>query len=745
MSKSSIKAVIDAAIKQNGTKSITGPVLNSVLNQMVDEVPDVVNDKTTGGTGKAWSAEQGKDLSADVSQLAQEVDEINAEKVVLSENDLRNYSIKIDGTYGTSTNYKHILVDVKPGEKYLIEATGAQGARYAFFSEIDSPVAGGSQPLVSGTSDVDITSGSAVVVTIPSGCVALALYFGQSPYPYKPDLYRKIDVPQMEQDIEDINEEIAGIKTGTEKNYESGKYLSVVNGVLKEIADEAWGITDFVPYTYDNPVSWRYADTGSAAGKNIAFYDSNKVYINNAYWGGTSTGVRNISSSDIQTYAQGAAYIRASFKIGDGCYIKENGVTIWQPQEDSLGLQLLQDEITEIDGNVAAIDTRVTALESGSDGSAGSLNKFKESAIVSIAAKIGTQVPKVKDNFLCFLHISDIHGDAERMKRAIAFANSQNNIAAILATGDFSQSEWTSDGFEKCFTELYQTANIPMLPVIGNHDVGLKKKIYNPANSNQAVGARFISPFMTALGCVQGGTDAGYYYKDFSLFKVRLIVVNEYEMPRVPNAGNTELKYSIWGRYFSQEQADWLVSTLNSVQSGWSVIIATHQLIDVFSKYDNEFKGAVNYSNADVELAQVGMMQDIVDAYIAKGTLTKTYSVSGADTTEVPDVSVDADFTGANGDFICYINGHTHNDGTGQSSYAQAKQVNINVTTGSANVSNQAVYDDLYRDNDTIAQDAFNLVAFDTINKKIRMLRIGANVTMDMKRRDYALIPYSQS
>jgi hypothetical protein len=331
------------------------------------------------------------------------------------------------------------------------------------------------------------------------------------------------------------------------------------------------------------------------------------------------------------------------------------------------------------------------------------------------------------------------------MKRAIAFANSQNNITAILATGDFSQSEWTNDGFEKTFTELYQTANIPMLPVIGNHDVGLKNKIYNPANSNQAVGARFISPFMTALGCVQGGTDAGYYYKDFSSFKVRLIVVNEYEMPRVPNAGNTELKYNIWGRYFSQAQADWLVSTLNSVQAGWSVIIATHQLIDIFYKYDNEFKGAVNYGNADVEMAQVGMLQDIVDAYIAKGTLTKTYSVSGADTTEVPDVSVSADFSGANGEFVCYINGHTHNDGTGQSSYAQAKQVDINVTTGSANVANQAVYDDLYRDNDTIAQDAFNLVAFDTINKKIRMLRIGANVTMDMKRRDYALIPYSQS
>jgi len=75
MSKASVKAVIDAAIKQNGTKSITGPVLNSVLNQMVDEVPDVVNDVTTGGTGKALSAEQGKNLGTDLSQLSQKIDE----------------------------------------------------------------------------------------------------------------------------------------------------------------------------------------------------------------------------------------------------------------------------------------------------------------------------------------------------------------------------------------------------------------------------------------------------------------------------------------------------------------------------------------------------------------------------------------------------------------------------------------------------------------------------------------------
>ena len=40
MSKQSIKATIDANIKQNGVQAITGPVMNSVLNQMVDNLAE---------------------------------------------------------------------------------------------------------------------------------------------------------------------------------------------------------------------------------------------------------------------------------------------------------------------------------------------------------------------------------------------------------------------------------------------------------------------------------------------------------------------------------------------------------------------------------------------------------------------------------------------------------------------------------------------------------------------------------
>lgn len=532
----------------------------------------------------------------------------------------------------------------------------------------------------------------------------------------------------IEDSIDEINESIQQIETGTEQNYTGGIYLDMHGD---EIPDEEWGVTDYIPYTQGNSVEWKFSDSLSGA-KCIHFYDSSKNRIQNGYWGGNTSGVLVISASDIARYAANAAYIKASFKLSVDCYVKIGNNIVWTKEEAILGLQLL--------------DHRLDVLEQEiGDNSIIKVNSFKQVAIDGIAAKVGQQIPKIKSNYLCLIHISDIHGDDIRMKRMIEFANAQNNIGAILATGDFSQSEWTNNGFEKTYSELYASANVPMLPVIGNHDVGLRKKIYttNP-NTNEAVGARFITPFMESNGCVQGGTNAGYYYKDFSGYNIRLIVLNEYEMPRVPNAGNTELKYDIWQRYLSQTQVNWLISTLNSVPNNYSVIVAMHQLIDVFVKYDNEFKGTVPYSNADVDSSQGKILQDIIDAYIGKTTLSSTYVVPDAVEEEVPSVTVNADFSNAKGEFICYINGHTHNDGTGQSSLSQNKQVDINVTTGSSSTATQAVYDDLYRQADGASQDAFNMIAFDTIRKEIRMLRIGANVNVVMERRDYACISYAQ-
>ena len=534
-------------------------------------------------------------------------------------------------------------------------------------------------------------------------------------------------------EVDALSESVAIMKTGSEKNYTEGIYLaySGVNGIYIN-HNPLWGLSDFIPYTSGNAVEWKWGDSRDP-GKLIVFCDANKNYIQEGYWGSNAdSGAITISAADIARYAPNAAYIQASFLLTADAYVKIGGTLAWKKEEDVAGLENLDARVSQLEGVISG------------GGDVLSANAFKRAAIDSIGIFIGSQAPKKKNNYLCILHQSDIHGDAERMHRMIEFGNDVG-VNAILATGDFCVNEWGDGGFDNTYGALYSQSDAPILPVIGNHDVGAHHKIYTETpNTLAAVGAKYITPYMTAIGGVQGGTDAGYYYKDFSDFKVRVIVLCEYETPRVPNSGNTELKYSIWSRYLSQAQTNWFIATLNGVQSDWSVIVCMHQIIDVFEKYDDEFKCRVAYSNADVTNFQGSIIQDIVDAYIARGTLSKSYHYNNADTSEVPDITASANFSAANGEFICYINGHTHNDGMGQSSVATNKQVNINVTTGSAHTNGTAVYDDLYRDENTMSQDAFNMVAFDTDKKEIRVLRIGANVSADMRRRDYACIPYAQ-
>lgn len=536
------------------------------------------------------------------------------------------------------------------------------------------------------------------------------------------------------EEVDALSESVALMETGSEKNYTEGSFLahSNVDGIYINHSDPLWGLSDFIPYTSGNDVEWKWGDS-SYPGRLIVFCDANKNYIQDGYWGANiNSGSRNISAADIANYAPNAAYIQASFLLAADAYVKIGGTLAWKKEEYAAGLENLDARVSQLEGVISG------------GGDVLSANAFKRAAIDSIGILIGRQVPKKKNNYLCILHQSDIHGDAERMRRMIEFGNDVG-VNAILATGDFCVNEWGDGGFDNTYGALYSQSDAPILPVIGNHDVGAYNKIYTETpNTLAAVGAKYITPYMTAIGGVQGGTDAGYYYKDFADFKVRVIVLCEYETPRVPNSGNTELKYSIWSRYLSQAQTNWFISTLNGVQSGWSVIVCMHQIIDVFEKYDDEFKCRVAYSNADVTNYQGSIIQDIMDAYISRGTLSKSYHYNNADTSEVPDITASADFSAANGEFICYINGHTHKDGMGQSSVATNKQVNINVTTGSSRTDYIAVYDDLYRDKNTMSQDAFNMVAFDTDKKEIRVLRIGANVSADMRRRDYACIPYAQ-
>lgn len=377
-----------------------------------------------------------------------------------------------------------------------------------------------------------------------------------------------------------------------------------------------------------------------------------------------------------------------------------------------------------------------------------SLNADKDSIISSSSAFMGSQSvsgQKTKHKYLTLLHGSDYHADEYNFIRTMDFAaHYSKDIDAVIISGDIVLNTFAEDSYEKLYANHYQEAGCSVLPVIGNHELGYgednAKYIYNyngMTNSVDDCAARFITPYMTYNGCIQGD-NGGYYYKDFSQYKVRIITICEYEMPRILEEGTESIsKYAFWYRYISQTQVDWFVTTLNSVQEDWSVIVVMHQPIDTIIKFDNPFSSPYMYGGLS---AQGKIIQDIIDAYIDKTSINNVYTnTKGYNTAEVPDVTVNADFSNAKGTFICYLCGHTHFDMIGQSSLATNKQVCVVMNTSSTT---KAYYDDLYRCMHKQSQDCLNILVFDTDKKQIRIIRIGANTTLDMKERKMTCISY---
>lgn len=132
-----------------------------------------------------------------------------------------------------------------------------------------------------------------------------------------------------------------------------GKYL---NSSGNEVADAAWGYTDFIPYTQGNDVIWKWGNAGSVpSGRTINFYKADKTYISGGYWSVSGqTGQKTISAAGIASDAGQAAYIRASFKLGEDASITIGNSVAWK---NSIGLE------SKVDANTAAIGVLEETVE----------------------------------------------------------------------------------------------------------------------------------------------------------------------------------------------------------------------------------------------------------------------------------------------------------------------------------------------------------------------------------------------
>lgn len=232
-----------------GPEGPVGPQGNT--GSSVDYPYELVNNVTTDDATKGLSAAQGVVLDEKISQLGLQVDERLSINVPILESGRRSYSILATGKYGSSTNYVHAAVPVTAGKKYVITAVGTSGARYCFLASLAAPVSGGNIDLVSGTSPVDMTTGQTVVVTIPSGCVALGFHLGTTTnYSFWPQLAEVTTAEEINDnygqslpakfDISDIGNKSAGafvLKFAVKAGESYTVQMDFDTAVIPQIAD----------------------------------------------------------------------------------------------------------------------------------------------------------------------------------------------------------------------------------------------------------------------------------------------------------------------------------------------------------------------------------------------------------------------------------------------------------------------------------------------------------------------------
>lgn len=332
---------------------------------------------------------------------------------------------------------------------------------------------------------------------------------------------------------------------------------------------------------------------------------------------------------------------------------------------------------------------------------------------------------------------TDLHGDVNAVNNIITMMNEFATIDGGLNLGDTCENTWEDDF---SFVDPLMTIGKPFLIAIGNHDEGLGYTVAN-TGSTAAAYARFVQPYEATIG----GTHAGksYYYKDWVGYKIRTIVLYEYDDNDDLNVGDPLLYRVVkTTRVWSQAQIDWLIATLNSTPSDYSVMIAMHQtVVDQLTWIEGKFTDINHIVPGDSSsFSDEALIPDIINAWKNGASLVNTYPFTG-EAAYKADISVNANFTARGpGEFICYLAGHAHVDAIGTvPAYADQLQIILTCSTSDAN---RNKYGDLQRQVGRRSEDCFNVISFDTFNKTVKIVRIGSQITFDMRKRDYIEIPY---
>lgn len=335
-------------------------------------------------------------------------------------------------------------------------------------------------------------------------------------------------------------------------------------------------------------------------------------------------------------------------------------------------------------------------------------------------------------DYAVIAHTSDCHGDYQRVENFLNFCD-KVGVDVACVTGDIA-SYMPEFGFSWFHDIVKSHKTLPSI-CVGNHDVsGGASGAYTDAD----IYTLLFEDIASELG---NETEKTWYYKDIPTKNIRIISINLYQY------GGT----SRWYTHFTAEQITFIINTLSSTPEGYGVLILSHSpqvRIDgaVDFEYPEFFQMEHVPTNMHNAVSGGVPLYDIVDAFISRTTLSKTYTQTGS-----PDsITVDADFTSVDGsvEFIAHLTGHAHADQICYLPDTANKQLMLNIICtaslyGGASYPYLSDVSDVGRNSMDSTQDAFNVYVIDRANKLVKVVRIGSNLTYNMSERKYMEIPYA--
>lgn len=341
-------------------------------------------------------------------------------------------------------------------------------------------------------------------------------------------------------------------------------------------------------------------------------------------------------------------------------------------------------------------------------------------------AEIKVRAFKTQNNLPTFCHTSDQHGNYYGLLNAYRFSE-YVGVDALINTGDVcSYMHRNGYGYAKSLAEKY--AGIPTLVAAGNHDG------YS-VSSEADIRTDFIDKFVTSGYNISDGKT--YYYYDLSSKNIRFIMLN-----------SSQTGYSTYNNSgcMMQDQIDFLVSTLLSVPSGYGVMIGVHYPLvkkNLMTPNDYGFMNDWPASQYEKTLPFATSLQTIIDAYIGRTTFSISYTNDGSmNEGSGTTVSKTGDFSSANGEFICWMTGHTHQDRVAFFADTTYKQLCLNITC-TASCDFQATFDSISRKGDGVCRDAFNMYVIDRSSKKLYLVRVGSDFTEEGIDRKFVVLSYA--